>query len=176
MRDNKNLLQKAKKVQMLMLDVDGVLTDGSILYSEDGKEIKVFNVLDGHGIVMLKKAGIKTVIVSGRKSKALKKRAQELGIKDIYQGVFDKTKILKVLISKAGIKKENVCYMGDDITDIALLKDVGFSVSVPNGTKEVKRIVDYITKKKGGNGAVREVAEMILKAKGLWREILHNYM
>lgn len=175
MKINKNLLHKAKNVQLLILDVDGILTDGKIYYTSDGKEIKAFNVLDGHGIVMLRNAGIKTAIISGRKSNTVKIRAKELGISYVYQGVFDKVKVMKEIIKKEKIQIQNVCYMGDDVTDLELLSKAGFSVTVENGVPEVKSIVDYITTKKGGEGAVREIAEIILKARGLWEDIIKNY-
>lgn len=175
MKNNHRIFAKAKKIQMLILDVDGVLTDGRLYYTNNGQEIKAFNVHDGHGIVMLKESGIKTAIISGRKSRSVTIRAREIGIQYIYQGVFDKVKIMERIINREKISCENVCYIGDDVTDLALLARAGFSVSVMNGVPEVKSEVDYITTKEGGKGAVREVAEIILKAKGLWNQIVNNY-
>jgi 3-deoxy-D-manno-octulosonate 8-phosphate phosphatase (KDO 8-P phosphatase) len=175
MKNSKRILAKAEKIKLLILDVDGVLTDGRLYYTDRGEEIKAFNVHDGHGIVMMKKAGIKTAIISGRKSKSVRVRARELGVRYVYQGIFDKVRVMEQIIKREKIKRENVCYMGDDVTDIALLLRVGFSVSVMNGAPDVKTVVDYVTTKKGGKGAVREIAEIILKAKGLWEQIINNY-
>jgi len=175
MKNNRKILSKAKKIKLLILDVDGVLTDGRIYYTNNGQEIKAFNVHDGHGIVMLKEAGIKSAIISGRRSRAVTIRAKELGIQYIYQGIFNKVKIMEKIIKKEKIKSKNVCYIGDDVTDLALLRRVGFSVAVMNSVPEVKSVVDYVTTKKGGKGAVREIAKMILKAKGLWNQIINNY-
>ncbi len=176
MKKNRRIFAKAKKVRLLMLDVDGILTDGRIYYTDNGEEIKAFNVLDGHGIVMLKDAGIKTAIISGRKSQAVKRRAEELGVKYLYQGIFDKVRVMEKIIKAEKINSENVCYIGDDVTDLALLQRVGFSATVPDGAEEVKSRVDYITTRKGGKGAVREIAEIILKAKGVWERIINNYI
>lgn len=175
MKNNRRIFNKARKIKLLILDVDGVLTDGRIYYTNSGEEIKAFNVHDGHGIVMLKESGIKTALISGRKSRSVTIRARELGIQYIYQGIFDKVKVMEKIINREKIKPENVCYIGDDVTDLALLSRAGFSVSVMNGVPEVKSVTDYITTKEGGNGAVREVAEIILKAKGLWNLIVNNY-
>ncbi len=176
MKKDSKIFAKAKKIKLLMLDVDGVLTDGRLYYTDHGEEIKAFNVLDGHGIVMLKDAGIKTAIISGRKSQAVKERARELGIKYVYQGIFDKVRVMEKIIKAEKITSENVCYIGDDVTDLALLQRVGLSATVSNGVAEVKSRVDYITTKKGGKGAVREVAEIILKAKGVWERTINNYI
>lgn len=175
MKYNRRIFTKAEKIKLLILDVDGVLTDGRLYYTDRGEEFKAFNVHDGHGIVMLKESGIKIAIISGRKSNSVAVRARELGVNYIYQGVFDKVRIMERIIKKEKISSENVCYIGDDVTDLALLKRVGFSVAVINGVSEVKSEVDYITTKKGGKGAVREVAEIILKAKGIWDEIVSGF-
>jgi len=175
MKIKKDIYRKASKVKLLILDVDGVLTDGRLYYTDDGKEIKAFNVLDGHGIVMLKNCGINVAIISGRRSKCVSYRAKELGVKYVFQGVYDKVKVMERILQREKITREHICYIGDDITDIPLLRAAGFSVSVSNGQKEVKSVVDYITTKKGGDGAVREVSELILKSKGLWDGVLSNY-
>ncbi|HEY4715951.1 MAG TPA: HAD-IIIA family hydrolase [bacterium] len=165
---------KARKIKLLLLDVDGVLTDGGLIFSDKGIESKTFNVRDGHGIVMLLNAGIPTIFITGRKSKAVLYRAKDLSVKEVYQNTFDKVKVLKKILSRYGLKPENVAYMGDDVTDIPILKSVGLSATVSDGVAEVKKFVNFISTKKGGRGAVRELAEFILKSKKLWDNIVSN--
>jgi 3-deoxy-D-manno-octulosonate 8-phosphate phosphatase (KDO 8-P phosphatase) len=160
----KNALEKAKKVKMILLDVDGVLTDGSIIYSSNCGEIKVFNAQDGYGIVRAIELGLKVGIITGRESEIIKRRANELGISDLIQNAIDKVKPFEDLSKKYGFDKEEFCYVGDDILDIPLLKIVGFSAAPSNARSEVKRIVDYVASSSGGNGAVREIIDFILKA------------
>jgi len=162
------VIDKAKKVSFLILDVDGVMTDGGIVYSEQGEEVKVFNVRDGLGIKMLIREGIKVAIISGRKSKAVDCRAEELGIIDVYQGVTDKVAVFEEILKKSKIRPDQVGFIGDDLVDLPLLSNVGFSVAVSDAVDEVKENVDYVTKQRGGNGAVREVCELLLKAQGKW--------
>jgi 3-deoxy-D-manno-octulosonate 8-phosphate phosphatase (KDO 8-P phosphatase) len=160
----KNALEKAKKVKMILLDVDGVLTDGSIIYSSNCGEIKVFNAQDGYGIVRAIELGLKVGIITGRESEIIKRRANELGISDLIQNAIDKVKPFEELSKKYGFDKEEFCYVGDDILDIPLLKIVGFSAAPSNARSEVKRIADYVASSSGGNGAVREIIDFILKA------------
>jgi 3-deoxy-D-manno-octulosonate 8-phosphate phosphatase (KDO 8-P phosphatase) len=160
----KNAPEKAKKVKMILLDVDGVLTDGSIIYSSNCGEIKVFNAQDGYGIVRAIDLGLKVGIITGRESEIIKRRANELGISDLIQNAIDKVKPFEELSKKYGFDKEEFCYVGDDILDIPLLKIVGFSAAPSNARSEVKRIVDYVASSSGGNGAVREIIDFILKA------------
>lgn len=152
-----------KKIKLIILDVDGVLTDGRIIYDSQGNEYKIFDVQDGYGIELLRKKGIKVAIVSGRSSSIVEKRAHDLGIEDVYQGVNDKTTVLRELLIKYKFNPKDVCAVGDDILDIGLMKRVGLPVAVDNARPEVKKIAKYITDARGGEGAVREVAEMILK-------------
>jgi 3-deoxy-D-manno-octulosonate 8-phosphate phosphatase (KDO 8-P phosphatase) len=168
-------LQKTRKIKLLLIDVDGVMTDGSIIYDDDGRELKFFHVRDGMGIRLLIDAGIEVGIITGRKSKAIEKRARELGISLIYQKISNKIEIYNKILRVKSLKDENVCYIGDDINDYPLLKRVGFSVLVADGTEEIRDKVDYITKKEGGKGAVREVCEIILKSKNRWEEFLKKY-
>ncbi len=172
---SEGLLEAAGKVKMLLLDVDGVMTDGGIIMDDDGKEMKVFNVRDGHGIKLLQGAGIKVGIITGRSSGAVKRRAEELQITDLYQNCHDKLAAYEEIKSIHGFKDADFCYIGDDIVDIPLLKRVGLSVATADAVEEVKAVADYITNLDGGKGAVREVAELILKAKGLWEGILDGY-
>ncbi len=164
MKIRKNATEKAKKVKMILLDVDGVLTDGSIIYSSNCGEIKIFNAQDGYGIVRAIELGLKVGIITGRESSIIKKRADELGISDLIQSSIDKVKPFENLMAKYNLKPEEFCYIGDDILDIPLLKIVGFSAAPANARVEVRRVVDYVASTSGGNGAVREVIDFILKA------------
>ncbi len=164
MKIRKNATEKAKKVKMILLDVDGVLTDGSIIYSSNCGEIKIFNAQDGYGIVRAIELGLKVGIITGRESSIIKKRADELGISDLIQNAIDKVKPFENLMAKYNLKPEEFCYIGDDILDIPLLKIVGFSAAPANARAEVRRVVDYVASSSGGNGAVREVIDFILKA------------
>ncbi|MBN2061433.1 MAG: HAD hydrolase family protein [Deltaproteobacteria bacterium] len=159
---------KAARIKLLVLDVDGVMTDGRIVINHLGEEIKSFDSKDGHGISMLIKAGIDVAIISGRKSRAVEVRAEALGIKDIHLGVIDKEPVMLWLISEKGLKQEEICCMGDDLPDIPMFHHAGISVAVSDAVTEVCQSADMITKNRGGKGAVREVCEMILKAQGKW--------
>lgn len=149
--------------KLIILDVDGVLTDGRIIYDDKGNEYKIFNVQDGGGIELLKKAGIKVAFVSGRSSSIIDKRAKEFEIEDVYQGVNDKFAVLKELLIKYKLGPKDVCAVGDDVLDLPLMKKVGFPIAVNNARQEVKKIAKYVTNAKGGEGAVREIAEMLIK-------------
>jgi len=163
------MIEKAKKLRLLILDVDGVLTDGSIIYSDNGGESKSFNVKDGLGIKMLLQGGIKVAIISGRNSRAVEYRAKDLGIKEVYQGVKDKVAIFDEILKRNKINPEEIGFMGDDLIDLPLLYRVGFAIGVADAVKEVKKAVDYVTKVPGGKGAVREVCELVLKSQGKWK-------
>ncbi|MEO5358695.1 MAG: HAD-IIIA family hydrolase [Nitrospirae bacterium YQR-1] len=163
---------KARPVRLLILDVDGVLTDGKITFDGDGREIKSFNVRDGHGIVLFREMVGHVAIITGRVSEAVLKRAKELGINDVYQKCKDKVKPYEELKAKYNLRDEECAYVGDDIVDIPLLRRVGFSVTVCDGAAEAMAVSSYVTGSTGGNGAVREVCEVILKAKGLWDKII----
>ncbi|MFH1478952.1 MAG: HAD-IIIA family hydrolase [Candidatus Omnitrophota bacterium] len=165
---------RARKIKLLVLDVDGVLTDGRIIYDNFGNEIKCFNVLDGFGIKLLKDAGIKPAIITAKKTKIVKRRAKDLGIEHVYYG-FDKLSLYQSLIKRLNIKDEEVCFMGDDLFDLAVLKKVGFSACPPNAVEEVKETVHYITEKEGGKGAVRELIEVILKSRDEWGSVVSSY-
>ncbi|MCX8057021.1 MAG: HAD-IIIA family hydrolase [Ignavibacteria bacterium] len=161
----KELKERLRKIKLLILDVDGVLTDGSIVYSSNGEEIKTFNVHDGYGIEMLRMEGIPVAIITGRTSQIVEKRAKDLKIEDLIQGTIDKVTAAETFAKKYNITFEEMAFMGDDLFDIPLLQKVGFSSAPKNARKEVKRIVHYVTKHEGGKGAVREVIDMILEAK-----------
>ena len=171
----KNIKEKLKGIKLLILDVDGVMTDGRIIMDNEGREIKNFNVRDGHGIKILQRYGIKVAILTGRQSKVVEYRAKDLEIDDIYQKVFNKKEIFQTILKKHKLSADAAAFMGDDIVDIPVLKSVGFSAAVADAIDVVKKSVDYVTKNRGGNGAVREVCEMILKAQDKWPEIAAKY-
>ena len=170
-----HLKEKIKKIKLLILDVDGILTNGNIILDERGKEIKIFDVQDGFGIVLFQRAGLKTAILSARSAGAVTARAKDLKINKICQDAIPKIKEYKRLLRHFKLMDEQACFMGDDLPDLEVLKKVGFSVAVPNAVNEVKRAADYITQCQGGCGAVREVVELILKAQKKWPGILKTY-
>lgn len=170
-----SLRPKLKQIRLLLLDVDGVLTDGSIIYSDSGNETKRFNVKDGLGIRLLMESGIKVGIVTGRDSKALMYRCKNLGISAIYTAVRDKAGMLDRIIEAVGGATETTAYMGDDLPDIALMDRVGLSIAVADAHEYVRRHADWVTAAKGGCGAVREVCEMLLQAQGLWDKIVERF-
>jgi 3-deoxy-D-manno-octulosonate 8-phosphate phosphatase (KDO 8-P phosphatase) len=157
------------------MDVDGVMTDGRIIMDDEGREIKNFNVRDGHGIKLLQRYGIKVALLTGRQSNVVKHRAKDLEIKDVYQKVYNKKEVFDKILKKHKISADEAAFIGDDIIDIPVLKRVGFSVAVADAMEIVKKSVHYVSQNKGGNGAVREVCEMILHAQGKWPEIASRY-
>jgi 3-deoxy-D-manno-octulosonate 8-phosphate phosphatase (KDO 8-P phosphatase) len=170
--NKKNILKKrfltaAKKIKLLILDVDGVLTDGSIILDNFGNELKSFHVRDGHGIKMLMKAGIHVALITGRQSKVVEIRAHELGIRDVFQKCYDKKIAYDELAKKYSLDDSEIAYVGDDIIDIPVLKRSGLSVVVADADHETKAFAQFITTKEGGRGAVREFCDLLLKAKGL---------
>jgi YrbI family 3-deoxy-D-manno-octulosonate 8-phosphate phosphatase len=158
----------ATRIKLLILDVDGVMTDGRIIVNERGEEIKRFHARDGYGLKRLLSEGIDVVIITGRKSKALEHRAKELGIQEIYQGVMEKESLCRELIEHKELRKDQVCCIGDDLPDLAMFNQAGISIAVADAVAEVRDAASYVTKKKGGKGAVREICELILKAQQKW--------
>ena len=154
------------------MDVDGVLTDGKIIYDSQGNEVKIFDARDGYGIVFFQRAGFKTAIITARSSKVVTIRAKDLKINKVYQDAYPKINAYQELLRDFQLKDTEVCFIGDDLLDIPILKKVGFSVGVQNAVSEVKKHVHYVTKKNGGQGAVREVIELILKTQGMWKSII----
>jgi 3-deoxy-D-manno-octulosonate 8-phosphate phosphatase (KDO 8-P phosphatase) len=167
--------RKARGVAVLLLDVDGVLTDGRIRLDERGKEEKIFHVHDGQGIRWLLTAGLEVGIISGRSSGSVQARARELGIRLLFQGIQDKWAVVQDLLKRKGWDLEQVAYVGDDLVDLPLLQRVGLPIGVPNGHPLTHRSVDYVTRKPGGWGAVREVAEELLKSQGKWGAVVKGY-
>lgn len=170
------LHDRASKIRLVIMDVDGVLTDGRIIYDNFGDELKFFDVQDGFGVALLRYADIKTAIVTAKKSKIVKRRAKEMGIASLHMNVMDKGRVYYELIKKYGLGHENVCCIGDDILDVPMMKKSGFAVSVPNAVSEVKQIAHYITQRPGGRGAVREVAELILKSQQKWEDLTRRWL
>lgn len=163
-------------IELLLLDVDGVLTDGSITYSDSGEQIKQFNARDGLGLRLLMDAGIKVGIITGRTSGALKHRCKNLGIQLLFDGITDKSDALDTICHQTGIQPKKMAFAGDDLIDLPVMKRVGISFCVSDAADEVQTHADHITDRKGGYGAVREICETILKSKGLWDTILKNYL
>jgi 3-deoxy-D-manno-octulosonate 8-phosphate phosphatase (KDO 8-P phosphatase) len=166
--------QNLKKIKMLVLDVDGVLTDGRIIVDARGRETKNFNVLDGMGIVLWRQAGGKTAIISARRTSVVEHRARDLKIDKTYQGVYPKLKAYDKLLREFKLRDEDICFVGDDLPDLTIIRRAGWGVAVANARPEIKRAAGYVTQTAGGYGAVREVVEMILKAQGHWLGIMRR--
>lgn len=172
---DKTLSEKLTKVVLLVLDVDGVLTDGKIVIDDLGNESKHFHVRDGHGLKLLMRGGVDVVLLTGRTSEVVKHRANDLGIGDVYQGAKDKAQVMDEILEKRGLTGESVAYVGDDVVDIPAFRMVGFSAAVADAPGYVRERADYVTEKGGGDGAVREVCEMILHARGTWSAVMARY-
>jgi 3-deoxy-D-manno-octulosonate 8-phosphate phosphatase (KDO 8-P phosphatase) len=166
----------AKNIKLLILDVDGVLTDGQIIFGHDGELMKNFHSQDGLGITAAHRAGLKTAIITGRESQIVHLRSSELKIVDVYQGSMSKIEALAALIAKYNLKLEEVAYVGDDLLDLPVMVQVGLSCAVANAVAEVKQHAHFVTVHQGGHGAVREVVEFILKAQEKWDDIVNAYM
>lgn len=169
------ILEKAKKIKLLLLDVDAVLTDGRIVYDSKGRDSKFFDVHDGLGVYLLKKAGIPTALITARGSKAIRPRARDMQVDRVFANISPKSKIIDSITKKFRVSLDEVCFVGDDLVDLCLMKRVGFAIAVFNACQEVKSLAHYITFKEGGRGAIREIAEIILKAQGKWQEVLKPY-
>ena len=164
------------EIKMLILDVDGVLTDGTLVIHSDGGESKFFNTLDGHGIRMWQRAGLKVALLSGRASEPTRRRAEQLNIEYVFEDCHDKLPTLEKFLEKLGLSPESVAFIGDDLMDLPAIRYVGFGVAVANAVDEVKKYADYVTERPGGAGAVREVIEYILKKTGKWQELMKRYL
>ena len=171
----KSLREKLQHIKILIMDVDGVMTDGRIIINDDGRETKNFDVRDGHGIKLVQRYGIEVALLTGRQSEVVKHRANELGITEVHQKIFNKKEVFAKILQKNNLNANQAAFIGDDIIDIPVLKEAGFSATVADAIDIVKKTVDYVTKNKGGRGAVREVCEMLLQAQGRWPEIAAKY-
>lgn len=167
--------EKLKDIRLLLLDVDGVMTDGRIIYDGNGLETKFFNVKDGHGIKMLQRYGIQVGIITGRTSPVVDIRARELGIELLYQGSLRKLESYEDIKLKTGLRDGQIAYMGDDIIDVPVMRRVAFAAAPPDALPEVLAIADYVASRGGGRGAVREVCDLILRGRGLWDEVMERY-
>ena len=160
---NIDLRSRVSKIKLFVFDVDGVMTDGGIIYDENGVEYKIFNAKDGQGIVMLTKAGIKTAIITARNNGTVKHRAENLNITEIYQGQKYKLPALEEIMAKYNLTFENVSYMGDDLPDLCVLKEVGLACCPNDAVQEVKSVCHFVSSRRGGRGAVRELTDLIYK-------------
>ncbi|MBN1867406.1 HAD hydrolase family protein [Candidatus Sumerlaeota bacterium] len=172
---NRLLKAKIERIKILLLDVDGVLTDGRIVYDSRGQEIKFFDVHDGIGVHALRKAGIPTILVTAKGSPAIAPRARDMGVAEVISDTVPKARVLGAIVAKYGVAEENLCFVGDDLLDLSIMKRVGCAVAVANACAEVKQAADLATKREGGRGAVREVAELILRTQGKWESIVEQY-
>jgi 3-deoxy-D-manno-octulosonate 8-phosphate phosphatase (KDO 8-P phosphatase) len=161
---------------LLALDVDGVLTDGTLIINGDGSESKFFSVLDGHGIRMWQRAGLKVALISGRASEPTKRRAEQLEIKYVFQDCHYKLPVVEQLLEQLDLSPANMAFIGDDLTDMPVIRYAGFGVAVANAVDEVKQCADYVTTRPGGSGAVREVIEYVLRNSGRWHELMKRYL
>jgi 3-deoxy-D-manno-octulosonate 8-phosphate phosphatase (KDO 8-P phosphatase) len=168
-------MQRAARVKVMIFDVDGVLTDGSLTYGPDGEATKTFYVLDGLGIQLLQKTGVQTAIISARSSPIVVRRAADLGITHVHQGQHDKRLAFAKLLADTGFTAEECGYIGDDVIDLPLFTRVGFAVTVPSGHPEVQHRAHYVTTNPGGRGAVREVCDMVMRAQGTYEQALAPY-
>ena len=162
------ILKVLKQIKVLAMDVDGVMTDGRIIYDGLGRELKFFDVQDGYGIARARLAGLKIAIISARSCAAVKARAKDLKFDQVYLDAHPKIAAYEMMLKSFGVTDAEVCFIGDDIPDHAILSRVGFAAAPANAAPEIKKIADHVTRCSGGRGAVREVTEIILKAKGLW--------
>jgi 3-deoxy-D-manno-octulosonate 8-phosphate phosphatase (KDO 8-P phosphatase) len=169
------LMQRCALIDLLVLDVDGVLTDGGIIYTDDGVELKKFHVRDGSALMIWKHAGKRSAIISGRKTKAVEVRAAELGISPVFQGETEKLPCLRQTLAATRLKPEQVCCIGDDLPDLPLLRNCGLAVAVADACPEVLAEAHFVTRTRGGKGAVREVVELILSCQGLWPKVVEHF-
>ena len=172
----RDALDRAKRVRLMLFDVDGVLTDGTIYLSERGEEMKAFSVLDGLGLKMLSASGIVTALLSGRKSKVVALRAKEIGVPHLLQGVDDKLDTYRRLLRKLDLAEEETSFMGDDLPDLPVLRRCGLAFSVPNAPELVRSNVHHVTRSSGGRGAAREACEFLLRARGTLENQLRTYL
>ncbi len=165
---DKGIGRIAEKVRVIILDVDGVMTDGSIILDNVGNEYKAFHVRDGHAVKLASRAGILLALITGRRSQVVERRAQELGIPEVHQGVHDKLAVYQGLKELHGFSDHEVCYMGDDVVDLSLLQVVGLPAVPADADPEARKVALFVARNRGGRGAVRELVEVILRAKGQW--------
>ena len=171
-----HLAQKASKIKLMILDVDGVLTNNMLIYSDDGVEHKAFNTRDGHGMVLLQKSQVDIGIITGRKSQLVTHRMNDLKVKHVYQGVPDKLPTFLKLVEELGLQLDEIAYIGDDILDLPILMRIGLAITPADGEAEVKSRVDYISPYKGGQGCVREACEIIMRSQNSWQQHMDFFL
>ncbi|MCE5281250.1 MAG: HAD-IIIA family hydrolase [Deltaproteobacteria bacterium] len=169
------LRNKVLGVKLLILDVDGVLTDGRIVFDDAGLQSKFFDVKDGHGLKMLMRCGIDVVLLTGRLSRVVEHRAADLGITEVHQRILDKAEALDKILTRRNLTPEQTAYVGDDVVDIPVFNRVGLAVAVADAVAEARAAADYVTRHRGGRGAVREVCELILKGQERWADVAAKY-
>lgn len=174
-RLHRGAAEKAKRIRLFLVDVDGVLTDGGIVYDGGGREIKRFHVRDGHGIKMLQRAGVEVGIITGRTSEVVEVRAKELGISLVRQGAWDKVAAWREILAEKGLSPAETAYVGDDIVDVPLMRQVGFSAAVADAEGYVRKAADFVSIRSGGQGAVREIIEFLLRSSGAWKKVASKY-
>jgi len=167
--------QRASAIRMLVFDIDGVLTDGSLFFGDDGQEYKAFNSRDGHGIKMLHASGVESGIITGRTSQVVLHRARNLGIRHIYQGAEDKLQAFGALLDACKLSAEQIAYMGDDVVDLPVLRRCGLAITVPDAPEHVKARCQFVTRAAAGRGAGREACELIMRAQGTWAMQMARY-
>lgn len=170
------ILEKARKLKLLILDVDGVLTDGKLFFDNQGNEYKTFHAQDGHGIKLLRKTGVEVAVISGRKSTVVELRMKSLGINHVYQGYEDKRSAFAELIDNLGITPEQAAHVGDDLLDLPIMRRAGLAIAVNDANDTVKQHADWCTTRSGGQGAVREVCDLIMQAQGHFDGIVNDYL
>ncbi|GAB6069541.1 hypothetical protein JCM30760_06380 [Thiomicrorhabdus hydrogeniphila] len=171
-----HLIEKAQKIKLLILDVDGVMTDNRLFYSDDGIEYKSFNTRDGHGMVLLQKSNVDIGIITGRKSQLVTNRMNDLKVKHVYQGVPDKLPTFLKLVKELNLELDEIAYIGDDILDLPILLRIGLAVTPADGDNEVKSRVHYISQFCGGQGCVREVCEIIMRSQNTWQKHMDFFL
>jgi len=171
----KDLMERARRIKLLVLDVDGVLTDGRIILDNEGNELKSFHVRDGHGIKMIQREGVQVAFITGRESKVVARRARELGVTEVHQGSKKKTVPFEEILEKFGVSEAETAFVGDDIVDLPVMVRVGLSVAPADAEEEVRSRALLVTRNPAGRGAVREVTDLIIKARDRWDEIIADY-
>ena len=170
------IIEKAKKIRLLLLDVDGVLTDGKLYFNNDGQEMKAFNTLDGHGIKVLRKSGVEVGIITGRESALVSRRANDLGIKLIRQGREDKFDALQEILKEFPCELEHIAYIGDDYPDLLVMTKVGLALTVNNAVSAVAERAHWRSERRGGDGAVRDACDFIMRAQNTFDQTLSQYL
>ncbi|MFC3283576.1 KdsC family phosphatase [Litchfieldella rifensis] len=170
------LVDRARQIRLLALDVDGVLSDGRLYFQADGVEIKAFHTQDGHGLKLLRQAGLEVALITGRDSPMVSRRAADLGINHVHQGSDDKLDVLRQLCARLDLQFEQVAYCGDDLPDLAAIKRAGLGISVPNAPAYIRAHADWTTERQGGHGAVREICDALLEAQGYWGAVVDTYL